>query len=123
VRLRGTVELAESVECGAAYAGLRSLQPEPYEPAPAGCVEHIRCVEQPVDQSIAVARLELSGVAQQVLQPLRVSVQRAPRSPPSQRRLEAGAVLSKRVLVDGVGAAAPIAEIDFQPLRETQVSG
>src|SRR5438128_1084430 len=78
-RLLEAVELAEPIERGAAHAGLRCPQAAAYEPAPRGFVEPTGCVEQPVDERVAVARLEAPGGAQQVVESRRVGPQRAPR--------------------------------------------
>src|SRR5207244_3771803 len=62
-------------------------------------------------------RLAEFGLRRSPLAQRRVGPQRAPRRPASKWRLEGGTVLSERVLIDGVGAARPVAEIDIQPLR------
>lgn len=104
-RRLGAVQRAQPIERGAAHAGVRGLQATPNEAPLPVLVEGVGCIEEPVDQRVAMARLEPRGGAQQVVESLRIGSQRTSRRPAAQRRLERGAVLTERVLVDRVDAA------------------
>ena len=67
-RRLGPVELAQPVERGAPHAGLRHLQTTLYETAPLGFLKHLCGVEQPMDERIAVTRLERPSIFQKLVE-------------------------------------------------------